>query len=150
MIRRAAAGPAAELHAALRAAGLRMTPQRLAVYRFLVGRRGHPTAHEVYERLLPAFPSLSRATVYNTLQTLAHRGLVVDLGAAGDGAAHFDGDRSPHAHLVCTQCHAIDDFADRALAALPVRAARRSGYVVRGARLVYYGLCPRCRRRRST
>jgi Fur family peroxide stress response transcriptional regulator len=124
--------------------GLRVTPQRLAIYRALVATAEHPTAQMLYERLHPALPSLSQATVYNSLQALAACGLVHELGDAGDGALHYDADLSPHLNLVCTRCHRIEDFFDPALALVDNAVNSRSGYRIMGARLVYYGLCAAC------
>jgi Fur family peroxide stress response transcriptional regulator len=135
---------AQELIAALKQAGLRLTPQRRAICRILAESREHPTAQALYNQLLREFSSLSRATVYNTLQTLVETGLVQELGRAGDGAIHYDGDSSPHVNLICTRCHRIEDLAGVSLADVARRVAEDSGYRLRGARVAYYGLCPRC------
>lgn len=132
----------------LRQAGLRLTPQRLAICRLLADNTTHPTATQVYAELSEQFPSLSRATVYSTLNTLASLGLVHELGHAGDGHKHYDAVISPHANLICTQCNQISDVEDRALESISQRVARRSGYQIRGARIVYYGVCPACAKRR--
>jgi Fur family peroxide stress response transcriptional regulator len=128
----------------LRDSGLRLTPQRLAIYEALVGRRDHPTAQRLHADLVAALPSLSPATVYNTLQVLVEHGLVQELGQAGDGAVHYDGDVEPHLNLVCTRCHRIEDLRDPLLEHGPGRVAELSGYRLHGARLVFYGLCPAC------
>lgn len=136
----------AEMVAALRDAGLRLTQQRLAVCQALANDKSHPTAQALYARLRQRYVTLSRATVYNTLQTLVEAGLVFELGTAGDGALHYDADPSPHVNLVCTRCHRIEDFGQAPLGAVARAVATGSGYQLRGARVVYYGLCPRCRR----
>ncbi|HSM57011.1 MAG TPA: Fur family transcriptional regulator [Candidatus Sulfomarinibacteraceae bacterium] len=128
----------------LRAAGLRLTPQRLAIYRTLAATDRHPTAQQLYEQLQDELPSLSQATVYNTLQALVERGLVHEIGDAGDGAVHYDADLAPHLNLVCIRCHRIDDFHSDLVTQTDRAVAQESGYRLRGARLVYYGLCPAC------
>jgi Fur family peroxide stress response transcriptional regulator len=130
--------------AALKRAGLRLTPQRRAICRALARSREHPTAQALYDQVLPDFPSLSRATVYNTLRALAEAGLVQELGAAGDGAIHYDADPSPHVNLICVRCHRVEDFTDALLTRIARQVAEDSGYQLRGARVAYYGLCPRC------
>jgi Fur family peroxide stress response transcriptional regulator len=137
---------AEEMIAALKTAGLRLTPQRLAVCEALAGDASHPTAQALFARLRGRFVTLSRATVYNTLQTLVAAGQVCELGAAGDGAVHYDANPSPHVNLVCTHCHRVEDYEPAPLAAVARSVARGSGYELRGARVVYYGLCPRCQR----
>ena len=135
---------AATLARRLRNSGLRLTPQRLAIYEALVGRDDHPTAQRLHLDLAERIPSLSPATVYNTLEVLVEHGLVHKLGEAGDGAVHYDGDVEPHLNLVCTRCHRIDDLHDPALLGIREDVAARSHYHIHGARLVFYGLCPAC------
>ncbi len=131
---------------ALREAGLRLTPQRMAICRFLAGTDIHPTAQDVYQALKPAFPSLSLATVYNTLEALVSLGAVHALGDAGDDTTHYDANITPHINLVCIRCHRVLDVPNEIVAALEKEAAKQSGYRILGARVVYYGLCPDCQR----
>ena len=129
----------------LRKHGLRLTPQRLAVYQALVANDQHPTAAILYKQLSEQIPSLSQATVYNTLQVLVEKGLVHEIGDAGDGHMHYDADISPHLNLVCRRCRRIFDFHDPRLADLDALITAGSGFDLQGARLVYYGVCPECR-----
>jgi len=128
----------------LRLAGLRLTPQRMAICRMLANDSTHPSAAQLFERLQADFPTLSFATVYSTLNTLIELGLVHDLGTAGDGQGHYDPNTSPHANLVCTVCHQIIDLEDSALETVSQHVEQRSGYHIQGARIVYYGVCPSC------
>ncbi len=128
----------------LKEKGLRLTPQRLAIYRALVTSDAHPTAQALFEALQPTLPSLSQATVYNTLQALVTHGLIQEVGTAGDGAVHYDANPTPHINLVCTRCHRIEDFCNVSMAEITQRAVAASGYKVQGMRVAYYGLCPRC------
>jgi len=129
---------------ALREAGLRLTPQRRAICRYLASTKEHPTAQQIFAAVKPNFPSLSLATVYNTLDALVRLGAVHALGGAGDGAIHYDADTEPHVNLACLQCHRVVDLPCEAVAELDRRVATESGYHILGARLVYYGLCPDC------
>jgi len=128
----------------LKEAGLRVTPQRLAIYGALVRSDAHPTAQALFEQLQPTLPSLSQATVYNTLQALVGHGLVQEIGEAGDGAVHYDANPAPHVNLICTRCHRVDDFFDVPLEGVVERVVAGSGYRVQGMRIAYYGLCPSC------
>ncbi len=128
----------------LKAAGLRVTPQRLAIYGALIGSSEHPTAQTLFEALQPTLPSLSQATVYNTLQAFVVHGLVQEIGEAGDGAIHYDADLTPHVNLICTTCHRVEDVIDGRLHAAAEQAIARSGYQIHGMRVAYYGMCPRC------
>jgi len=128
----------------LREADLRPTPQRIAIYKALAADKSHPTAMQLYESVAAIMPTLSQATVYNTLQLLVEQGIVQELGDAGDGAVHYDADIRPHVNLICTSCHKIEDFDGAVIAHVSAHVARDSGYVVKGARVAYYGLCPSC------
>ncbi len=138
----------AEFSEGLRQAGLRLTAPRLAICRALADNTSHPTAVQLHTQLRDEFPTLSLATVYSTLNTLASLGLVHELGNAGDGQKHYDPFTTPHANLICTRCHQIRDLADRALQTVSQRVAEQSGYQIQGARIVYYGVCPACAKRR--
>ncbi|MCS7209282.1 MAG: transcriptional repressor [Fimbriimonadales bacterium] len=129
----------------LKQAGLRLTPQRVAICKVLAESKDHPSAMMIYHQLLPQFPTLSLATVYKTLHVLKSMGLVHALGDAGDGAEHFDADLTPHVNLVCTKCHRVVDFDEDRIHEIQRAVAERSGYEIQGARIVYYGLCPDCR-----
>jgi len=133
------------LLAGLRQAGLRLTPQRLAIAQTLAGNRSHPTAQALHKRLHDRLPSLSLATVYNTLDRLAELGLVFELGPAPDGSVHYDADPTPHFNLICTSCGKIEDVKGPAKPPRLQQVSLWAGYDIHGARLVYYGLCPTCR-----
>src|SRR5580692_12545169 len=79
----------AEMLACVRAAGLKLTPQRMAIVRELANDPTHPTAQELFERLRASQPTMSFATVYNTLDALASAGLCASLSLS-PGAARFD------------------------------------------------------------
>lgn len=136
------------LLAGLRQAGLRLTPQRMAVAQALAGNRDHPTAQALHRSLHSQFPSLSLATVYHTLDRLADLGLVFEVGQAPDGSVHYDADPNPHFNLICMSCGKIEDVTGPAKPPRLQQVSRWAGYEIHGARLVYYGLCPKCRQAR--
>ncbi len=139
----------------LRRAKLKLTPQRLAIVRLFAGDGSHPTAQDLFERLRPDFPSMSFATVYNTLDALARAGLagVVRLPGKRGDAARFDPNTRPHHHAVCDGCGAVLDISAGTLAptAAAVRKLRTAvpGFSVHAVERVYRGLCARCARRQS-
>jgi Fe2+ or Zn2+ uptake regulation protein len=134
----------------LKRAGLKLTPQRIAIVRLFAGDTSHPTAQDLFERLRPTFASMSFATVYNTLDTLAHTGLagMVRLPGRRGDAARFDPNTAPHHHAVCDRCGAVVDIAAGTLAPAPaaVKKVRRAvpGFSVRAVERIYRGLCARC------
>lgn len=128
----------------LRQAGLRLTPQRIAVCQYLSETQTHPTAQQIYAQLKPEHPSLSLATIYNTLEALVELGAINALGSAGDDAVHYDADIEPHVNLACVSCHKIIDLPSEHVHTLDQEIANVSGYDLLGARVMYYGMCPEC------
>jgi Fur family peroxide stress response transcriptional regulator len=139
----------------LKHAGLKLTPQRIAIVRLFAHDTSHPTAQDLFERLRPTFPSMSFATVYNTLDTLARAGLagIVRLPGKRGDAARFDPNTAAHHHAVCDGCGAVLDIAAGTLAPTPgaKKKLRRAapGFSVRAVERIYRGLCAHCARRRS-
>lgn len=132
------------LTSTLQQAGMRLTPQRMAVCKLLIESDEHPTAAMIYEDLRPQFPSLSLATVYNTLEALVSLGAVNVLGHAGDDNVHYDADLEPHVNLACISCHRIIDIPSEHIQHLDSEITQASGYKLLGSRVLYYGLCPEC------
>ncbi len=127
--------------ARIRTSGLKLTPQRLAIVRELVGDPSHPTAQELFERLRPVLPGMSFATVYNTLDTLAEKGLCCALALA-PGPTRFDANMHPHDHLVCDACGLVRDVHREE--ARSVSEERQDGFHVRAIEQIYRGLCSGC------
>ncbi len=127
----------------LKRAGLKLTPQRVAIVRELTDDTSHPTAQELYERLVPSFPTMSFATVYNTLDALAKLGLIGTLRLGS--AVRFDPNTSSHHHAVCDRCGKVVDLPAPAPSKKTVaRAGELSGFEIRAEERTYRGLCRRC------
>jgi Fur family peroxide stress response transcriptional regulator len=125
--------------------GFKLTPQRIAILDYLNGNRTHPSADDVYRAVLRKFPTMSFATVYNTLETLKCRGIVGEL--TGDpGKKRFDPDPGPHHHLICTRCRKIVDV--HVQYRLPVADHDRAGFDITGNHIEFLGICPDCKKRK--
>lgn len=92
----------------LRDAGIRPTPQRVAIYKMLKETTRHPKAETIYDVIRSDFPSLSLNTVYDTLQTFTEAGLIRKLAMKED-ASRYDGNPAPHGHFVCVVCGRVED-----------------------------------------
>lgn len=92
----------------LKAAGFRLTPQRRAILEIFYGDAGHLTPQQVFNHLDESVPSLSLATVYNTLELFEEIGLVTRV-TAHDGQTYFDPTVVPHHHAICDGCGEIFD-----------------------------------------
>jgi Fur family transcriptional regulator, peroxide stress response regulator len=122
--------------------GLKLTPQRLAILEYLDGNEKHPSAEEIYTDVSKKFPTMSLATVYNTLEALRRKGKVQELTIDPD-KKRFDPDTGPHHHLICTGCKRIVDVhVDYSLS---VPAGEKRDFDITGNHIEFYGLCPGCR-----
>jgi Fe2+ or Zn2+ uptake regulation protein len=131
-----------ELTTAFRDRGLKITPQRQAIFRVLHGNVAHPTAEAVYAAVAVEMPTISLRTVYQTLNDLAGMGEILDLDV-GTGSRRFDPNVDDHHHLVCDRCGLVRDVSVDT-SSLIVPAAVLDGFAARTVDVVFRGLCPAC------
>ena len=133
-----------ELTEQFRRGGLKVTPQRQAIFRALAGSTDHPTAESVYALVSAEMPTISLRTVYQTLNDLAAMGELqaVDIRT---GSTRFDPNLDPHHHLVCDGCGRIIDVPATAQVAGPRRGVA-DGFEVTTTEIVFRGRCAECRR----
>jgi Fur family peroxide stress response transcriptional regulator len=136
----------AEALAALERAKLRRTPQRLAIVRAFVDDETHPTAQQIFDRLKRSMPTMSFATVYNTLAALEGAGRCRVVRLADDDFARFDPRVDPHDHAVCDRCGSVRDVGQKSA---PKAATLEGGFHVRAVERVYRGLCADCAAKRN-
>jgi Fur family transcriptional regulator, peroxide stress response regulator len=98
----------------LKAKGLRVTPQRFAVYANLLSRTDHPTVEQILVDLNQDFPVSSQATIYSSLQALRSAGLIREVLLEA-GVSRYDAKVDPHHHFQCQTCGAIEDISWDAL-----------------------------------
>jgi len=122
----------------------RLTPQRQAVLQVIRERDNHPTANEIFEAARKRLPSLSYATVYNSLKFLRESGLVREL-AFGDSASRYDREIDRHDHAICSHCGKLVDFDLPEAAEIMRAAARKSRFKPESVHLTLTGVCPDCR-----
>ncbi|NOY13573.1 MAG: transcriptional repressor [Deltaproteobacteria bacterium] len=128
---------------ACRKSGLRLTPQRLEIFRELAKVSDHPSAETLHQRLINRLPTLSLDTVYRTLGTFAEHGLVNKVDTI-ESQARFEVAQLLHHHLICRKCKKIIDFhwqfIDDALLPEEVHAWGR----IERKNVVAYGICQQC------
>jgi Fe2+ or Zn2+ uptake regulation protein len=94
----------------LKTKGLKSTYQRLMVMRYLETHKIHPTAEMIYRALVREIPTISKTTIYNTLNILLHKGLIHPITITGT-ETRYDFHRLPHHHFLCKRCGKITDIA---------------------------------------
>ena len=93
----------------LKEKNLKVTPQRLIVLKYLGEHCTHPTTDEIYSNLKSNNPSLSKTTVYNTLEILEKHGIVQSITISGS-ELRYDFKEGMHHHFLCKKCGRIIDI----------------------------------------
>ena len=127
----------------LREKSVRITETRRAVLSYLVKSHDHPSADMIYQALLPAFPNMSLATVYNNLKVLIDEGFVSELKVRNDTTTYYDFMGHQHLNVICEKCGRIADM-DLDLPDVQQEAADQTGYQITKSQMVVYGICPDC------
>jgi len=119
---------------------IRPSIQRMRILDYLRQRKNHPTVETIFNDLAPEIPTLSKTTVYNTLQLLKENGLVISLDL-GEGYIRYDADISPHLHFECEKCGGVFDIF---MAPEDIRKKLPTGFVLKETRVYAFGLCAKC------
>jgi Fur family transcriptional regulator, peroxide stress response regulator len=135
-----------EFKGAVRAAGVKLTQQRLEVFRALAESRDHPDADTIFREVRRRVTTVSLDTVYRTLWLLNDLGLITTLGPRRE-SARFDANLTPHHHYVCVQCGLARDFESAELNALRVPEAVERLGSVSGTHVEVRGVCEGCMKR---
>ena len=122
--------------------GLKLTPQRLAILEYLENNRSHPSAEDIYNALKPHFPSMSFATVYNTLEILVEKGLIKEI-CVESTKKRFDTYTQPHNHFFCKNCKKVIDIEKNEDIAIPKKLKNCE---VKETQIMFLGLCPECKK----
>ena len=132
-----------ELTTLFRDSGLRVTPQRQAIFGLLQGDVTHPTVEAIYERARADMPTISLKTVYQTVHDLEALGEVhlLDLGT---GSVRVDPNvEDAHHHLVCSECGRIRDVPV-AVEGLRLPVRYRRDFTVDAVQVIFRGRCGAC------
>jgi Fur family peroxide stress response transcriptional regulator len=126
-----------------RNSGLKVTPQRMAVYRALIVSREHPSAENLFRQVRQELPNISLDTVNRTLLTLNQIGAAYTVEGSGD-AKRFDGNPDDHQHFKCVKCKKIVDIYDENFGEIQTPAVLNGCSVLR--KTVYFeGICDTCK-----
>ena len=126
-----------------RARGLRITPQRVAIYEKLVASGKHPSATEIHDQIKQEFPNVSLGTVNSTLLTFAQIGFAHIVEGSGD-PKRFDPITEVHHHFRCVKCNRIIDFNEKTFDEIRVPAKITERFLVLGKKVYLEGVCDRC------
>lgn len=125
----------------LRKYNIKPSVQRMAVLDYLMNHHTHPTADTIFNALYPSIPTLSKATVYNTLNLLTEQG-VIQMITIDERNARFDARETPHLHFRCNECGEIFDFD------LPhFQMEVLKDFEISDIQLYCRGVCPACQKK---
>jgi Fur family transcriptional regulator, peroxide stress response regulator len=127
-------------------AGLSLTPQRLAIYRSLLGDHSHPSPDAVYRRVRKLHPTISVATVHKTLDTFEKCGIISRLTAIHE-SVRYDVITEPHHHIICIRCKKVVNLADDEISTVQIPAHVRRENKILGYSVHVNVLCSDCRRK---
>jgi Fur family peroxide stress response transcriptional regulator len=135
----------AQFRSVAKEAGIKLTHQRLEIFRAVASSVEHPSAETVYKAVRRTMPTVSLDTVYRTLWLLTDRGLLTTLGPRQD-SLRFDANLEHHHHYLCVRCGLVRDFESTELNALRIpNSVNRFGQVV-SAHVDVRGVCISCAR----
>ena len=127
----------------LRDHGLSVTAQRLEILR-IVSEYPHIAADQVTELAIESLGAISKQSVYDTLNTLAEKGLLRRIQPTGSSARYEDRINDNHHHVICRSCGVVADV-DCAVGRRPcLNASDTHGFTIDEAEVVYWGYCPNC------
>ena len=130
----------------LKEKGLKVTPQRIAVYNMLCSTHEHPNAETIYKTLEPSNPTMSLATVYKTLDFFKQLGLVQELNV-GEASSRYDATVHCHPHTVCKVCGKVEDLHLEALTEVSRKLVPDLDFEVECEQLILYGICGACKKK---
>ncbi|MCX7974277.1 MAG: transcriptional repressor [Candidatus Aminicenantes bacterium] len=121
--------------------GIRPSFYRLKIYQYLLNERTHPSADEIFLYLKKEIPTISRATIYNTLNLFLNKRLVQLINLERD-EARYDATLSWHAHFKCLNCNKVFDFHIESLKLKGVE-----GFQILEKQLNLAGYCAQCQKK---
>ncbi|AYD39724.1 transcriptional repressor [Clostridium fermenticellae] len=128
---------------------LKLTPQRIAVYKYLISTKKHPSAEIIYKALQEDYPTMSLATVYKTLKTLTDVKLIQEINV-GEGNFRYDANIIPHPHIKCIECSRVDDIEGISFSHLNNEIKDLTDYNIIGNKVYFYGICKSCQDKLSS
>lgn len=117
----------------------RATPQRIAIYKYLIENPSHPDADQIYKCVLKQHPSFSKTTVYNALSALEKQGLIISIRIDNE-RIRYDACTDLHGHFICEKCKKIFDFKINDIVCSEI-----DGFSIKQKDVYYSGLCPECK-----
>ena len=124
----------------LKAHDIKPSYQRIKIFEYLIEKRNHPTVDMIYKELVPTIPTLSKTTVYNTLNLFIERKIAIVI-IIEENETRYDADTSIHGHFKCGRCRKVYDL-DFDVAKIDI--ADLDQHQVNEHHLYFKGICNEC------
>lgn len=134
-----------DLSLILKRQNISVTPQRVQILKNIMERHDHPSADNIFQEVRRALPMISFNTVYKTLETFCQLGLIMKVNPLHE-VARYDGNTTPHTHLICTRCHQVEDLYWDWPQEIPLPDLQKSGFKVESVAVHLFGLCRNCQK----
>ena len=138
-----------QFRAACRKAGVKLTHQRLEIFREIAASTEHPDAETVFRGVRARIPTVSLDTVYRSLWLLDGLGLITTLGPRRE-SVRFDPNLEHHHHYVCVLCGRAKDFESAELNVLPIPSSVKKFGSVMATHVEVRGLCASCAKKTAS
>lgn len=132
-----------DLISLLHTKGLKVTPQRLAIFRYVANNENHPSADMIFADIKEELPTISQGTVYKTLSVLADLGVISELKIK-NGHSHYDSNSTVHINIICPVCHDITDYQSKEIINFWENISDNIGGEIIGQRFDIYKKCEDC------
>ena len=124
----------------LREHGIKPSLQRIKIYEYLVNNKNHPNVDRIYNDLAKEIPTLSKTTIYNTLNLFIEKKIATVI-TIEENEVKYDADTSFHGHFKCNNCGKIYDFD------VEVKSEdqdKLKGFLISDKQVYYRGICKNC------
>ncbi len=126
-----------------RKAGLKVTPQRLAIFSMMTASDRHPSPEEVYDAIRETHPSISLATVYKILDLFHSLGYLRKVSTL-DHVSRYDANVEPHHHAICSKCGKIRDVTLDKIPSQYTELSDLEGFQATDYEILFSGICAAC------
>jgi Fur family peroxide stress response transcriptional regulator len=121
---------------------LKITPQRLGIFRILEGNSMHPSAEDVFKEIRESYPTISFTTVYKTLEIMEKMGEILRV-TIDEQRKHYDPDTNVHHHIICSKCNKISDIKKEYVKPRLPREVLDE-FTPSSYQISFYGTCKKC------
>ena len=127
----------------LKSKNIKPSFQRIRIFEYLMNSKKHPTVDEIYRSLIDEIPTLSKTTVYNTLNLFIEK-KIVHMVTIEENEVRYDADISDHGHFKCDVCGRVFDFNANII---ELDTDLSESFIINQKDIFFRGICPSCSRK---